>query len=408
VTIIYRETDPVSGRWTGNSGGIDLSAFQIDQNFYESISRIATLEANETFTVSIDYITINGDQLTFHMTDHSLQGPFKIPIATFTDRGTWAPTTVYFVNDTFHENGTLYLVIFAHTSAGTFSAGANDGMGHNYYSAMLSLPGNSLPTGGAVKMMLTKSDGHDFDVTWSYPVPVGGTIGKYLKKNSSSDFDMTWAYPIPTGGTAGQILTKINATDFNVQWSSSSISMESLSDFIFTSPHSVGQVVQWTGAAWQNAFITIAADIGDVVITSPASGNLLSYSGGNWVNVAQSSLSIAYSQLTGSASPAQLRDPTVTALGTSGTVTLDPTLGDVFTITPSGAAALTAASTPAGARITVIVTTAGTSSFNVTFDIGTFKSQGTLATGVISGKTFTLSFISNGTFFCETSRTAAM
>ncbi len=46
---IYRETDPVSGRWTGNSSGIDLSAFQIDQNFYEVLQDIATINANMGF-----------------------------------------------------------------------------------------------------------------------------------------------------------------------------------------------------------------------------------------------------------------------------------------------------------------------------------------------------------------------
>jgi hypothetical protein len=280
VTHIYRETDPVSGRWTGNSGGIDLSAFQIDQNFYQILSTIATIQSGLTTTISIAYITITGDQLTFHMTDHSLQGPFTIPPATFVDRGTWQPFTSYSVNDTFNINGTVYLVTTPFTSGSTFSTSAN-------FYAMLSLPGAALPTGGAVNMMLAKSDGHNFDVYWKYPVPVGGVAGQYLSKVNGSDFNMQWSYPIPIGGTTGQYLTKIDGTNFNTHWSSfPAVSMENLSDFSYTSPHSVGQVVQWTGSAWQNATLAVTfAEISDIALTSPHSvGDVLTWNGSNWQN----------------------------------------------------------------------------------------------------------------------------
>lgn len=272
MTHIYRETDPVSGRWTGNSSGVNLSPFQQDQNWYEVLSAIATINAGLGFTVSISYITQDSSTgaFTFHMTDHTMQGPFIIPAATFKSPGdgAWQPDTTYFVNDTFSINGTLYDVIWPHTSAATFSSGANDGAGHNYYSAMITVPGSALPTGGAVGMMLKKSDGHDFDVTWGYPVPVGGTTGQYL--------------------------TKINGTDFNMHWSSfpAAVSMEGLSDFSYTSPHSVGQVVQWTGSNWQNATLAVTfAEISDIVLTSPHSvGDVLTWNGSNWQNEQPASL----------------------------------------------------------------------------------------------------------------------
>lgn len=223
MTIIYRNNDPVSGRWSGI--GANLSAFQIDSNFYECVSRIVTLENNESFTVSISYITQTADMFTFHMTDHTLQGPFTIPQSTFVDRGTWQPSTAYVVNDTFNVNGTLYLVIFDHTSASTFSAGANDGSGHNFYSAMISVPGSALPTGGAVTQVLQKSSSTDFAVTWGYKLPTGGTTSQILAKVSNTNQDVNWedfpgVLPPPPSpaGIPGQILATVDGTHTSMEW----------------------------------------------------------------------------------------------------------------------------------------------------------------------------------------------
>lgn len=101
------------------------------------------------------------------------------------------------------------------------------------------------------------------------------------------------------------------------------------------------------------------------------------------------------------------RTSTVTALGTTGTVSLDPTLGNVFTITPTAGVTLNAASAPAGQYVYLIVTTSGTSSFNIT-PTTNFKSTGALATGTVSGKVFTMTFISDGTNLNEVARTTAM
>ena len=102
-----------------------------------------------------------------------------------------------------------------------------------------------------------------------------------------------------------------------------------------------------------------------------------------------------------------LRVTTKTALGASGTDTLDPTLGEVFTLTPSGAVTINAASAATGLRVYLVVTTSGVSSFNITFGTS-FKSQGVLATGTVSGKVLVVAFIGDGTNLNEISRTAAM
>jgi hypothetical protein len=101
-----------------------------------------------------------------------------------------------------------------------------------------------------------------------------------------------------------------------------------------------------------------------------------------------------------------LRGP-ATALGNTGTVSLDPALGDVFTTTPSGDMTINAASALLGARVSVIVTTSGTTSRTLTFGTS-FKTTGTLATGTSASKVFSVNFIGDGTNLNETSRTAAM
>jgi hypothetical protein len=60
-----------------------------------------------------------------------------------------------------------------------------------------------------------------------------------------------------------------------------------------------------------------------------------------------------------------------------------------------------------GSRADIIIVTSGVTSRTVTFGTG-FKTTGTLATGTVAGKYFVISFVSNGSFMIETSRTVAM
>ena len=98
---------------------------------------------------------------------------------------------------------------------------------------------------------------------------------------------------------------------------------------------------------------------------------------------------------------------TVSALTSSATISLNPTLGDVFTLTPAHTAAINASACIVGQRISIVVTTSGTDSFTLTFGTA-FKSTGTLATGVTTAKKFTISFVSDGTNYNEVARTTAM
>ncbi len=98
----------------------------------------------------------------------------------------------------------------------------------------------------------------------------------------------------------------------------------------------------------------------------------------------------------------------VVVLTPGATVSLDPTKGGTFTLVPAQAETINAASVPTNSqRISIVITTSGTTSYVVTFGTN-FKSTGTLTTGTVSGKVFVIDFVSDGTNFNEIARTVAM
>lgn len=90
---------------------------------------------------------------------------------------------------------------------------------------------------------------------------------------------------------------------------------------------------------------------------------------------------------------------------TTGTMTV-PMTSSVITITPTGACTFNASGGVAGQVITFSITTSGTTSFVLTWGTN-FRKVGTLATGTVSARFFSVSFICiNGTIWQEISRTA--
>jgi hypothetical protein len=225
---------------------------------------------------------------------------FTLPVGSYTFRGTWAVATSYVVNDTFQQNGSLYAVLLAHTSASSFDPAANDGSGHNYYQLLLSAPSNALPT----------------------------------------------------GGTTGQALIKTSGTDFATGWGSIALG-----------------IISGLGSGVATALALAANATGGFLTAIPAR--------------VSSALSAA-----------------------TGTVSLDPTTRDIATVTPTGDMTVNASTTPAK-RLTFIVTTSGTASYNVTFGTN-FKSSGVIATGTTTAKVWTVTFEGDGTTFTETARTGPL
>lgn len=164
TALTYRTTDGT--KWGGGLG-TDLSASQIDNNFWELYSMVTALQDHAAMSgAMIAYFAITGSNLYVHLTDHTVLGPYQLPTAQWNFRGAWLPATSYATMDVVTDAGAVYLVLFNHTAAGTFNAGAGDGLGHSYYGLLLANPANIIPTGGTPGQRLVKSTTTDFDSTW--------------------------------------------------------------------------------------------------------------------------------------------------------------------------------------------------------------------------------------------------
>lgn len=92
---------------------------------------------------------------------------------------------------------------------------------------------------------------------------------------------------------------------------------------------------------------------------------------------------------------------------TSGTMTVNMNTR-LITITPTGAATFNASGGTTGQLAVFSVTTSGSSSFTLTWGTN-FKTTGTLATGTVTAKKFSVTFIClDGTTWQELARTGAM
>jgi len=117
--LIFRGTNLL--KW-GVGKGVNLIAEEIDENFWQVIQRILSLENNPPVPVSIDFITVVGTSMTVTLTDATVLGPFTLPTNAFTWRDEWQPGTEYNQLDIFFvpEDG-VYMVLHAHESASEFS-----------------------------------------------------------------------------------------------------------------------------------------------------------------------------------------------------------------------------------------------------------------------------------------------
>lgn len=98
---------------------------------------------------------------------------------------------------------------------------------------------------------------------------------------------------------------------------------------------------------------------------------------------------------------------TIAAPATTGTVSVVHSNASVITITPTGACTFNASGGVTGQTTTYVITTSGVSSFTLTWGTA-YKTTGTLATGTVSGKVFTVQFSYDGTNWNEVARTTAM
>ena len=334
------------GRWGLNNAGPLLHDYQVDQNFWELLQRIVNIEEHPIEPVSIANITMDHSGLmTITMTDAST---FHLvtPIADIFGRGIWALSTHYYKRNVFGYGNSAYIVNVEHTSALTFDPGANDGNGHNYYTLLFTIPAG-LPAGGATGQFLTKASNADYVFQWLTLLGVspGGDSGYVYIKHSSADGDATWL-PFTFDLITGTI---------------------SPSQLPFPTLTTIGGVLETDGVA--HKFLTSIDADGTAGLGQP-----------HFIDLASDKNAFST---------------------TTGTVSVDPTLYDLWTLVPTGDMTINLTATPTqGTELDLVITTSGTTSRNITF--GThFKSQGVLATGTVSGKVFCVSFKSDGVNMVE-------
>ncbi|RWF44306.1 MAG: hypothetical protein EOS65_02710 [Mesorhizobium sp.] len=78
MTIVYR----TNGAW-GAGQGYNLTAAQIDGNFYDLDQRIQAIEDNPPVPLNISNMTVVGTQWTIYLEDATAFGPFTLPQANF-------------------------------------------------------------------------------------------------------------------------------------------------------------------------------------------------------------------------------------------------------------------------------------------------------------------------------------
>ena len=120
----------------------------------------------------------------------------------------------------------------------------------------------------------------------------GATVTAAVIDDTQTLVGKTWSsnklstMVIPIGGTTGQVLAKTSATNYAVGWTTVATSLASLTDATITSPTS-GQYLTYNGTKWVNTTVTPSTALStltDVQLTTPTAGQYLSYNGTKWVN----------------------------------------------------------------------------------------------------------------------------
>lgn len=342
----YVTNDGVSSRWTGL--GRPLTAAEFDENIWKLHDRIDAMTA--TAAVGVTGAHATGTNLYLELSDGSEIGPVPLPVSKWNSRGAYMTGTAYAVNDYFLINGVGYIVDVTHVSAtGAFDPGATDGGGRALYSAVITVPGNSLPVGGATGFNLRKKSSDNFDVDWAPPLPTGGATGDYLAKNSSTNFDAGWVAPparLPATGPTGYFLGRNSAA---------------ADDFAWLPPLPTGGA---TGAALVK---NTGAD--------------LDYS---WATDIQ-------------------RKPLLqTGMTGIGVASISPKIGDIFPVTITGDLTIGATGVLDG-PVSFLFSTTGATSFGVTFGTG-FYADGPVTTGATAGLIIAVEFKGVDGVLYETSR----
>jgi hypothetical protein len=116
MNIVFRTLGP----W-GAGKGANLQPAEVDTNFWEIAQAIVHLTASPALPVGIASIVVSGTQMTIHLTDGTVLGPYTLPVLTFRWRDEWHPSTSYAALDVVKVTNTgIYMVQISHTTGAAF------------------------------------------------------------------------------------------------------------------------------------------------------------------------------------------------------------------------------------------------------------------------------------------------
>lgn len=198
--VIFRETDP-SRDITGQ--GSDLTASQIDINFWVLLTAVQALQAQSNDHASIDHFVITGQSLYVHLTNHFVIGPYTLPIAQWNFTGEYVPHFAYQAFDVLTYQKAVYLVLQTHVSNTLFSEGSQLN-GSDEYGLLLAAPTPELPQTGT-KGALLQWQNSPGDVRWNQP---SRNIAFYLESTPDASellmeyvFTETTNFPVSLTGS---------------------------------------------------------------------------------------------------------------------------------------------------------------------------------------------------------------
>lgn len=130
---IYR----TAGVW-GAGKGSNLTAAEVDGNFYEFALSIDDLQDALPQPDEFASVAIAGTQITFTLVSGTVLGPIDLPVLKWRWRGEWTAFTGYAPLDVFKVAGSgLFLALLDHTSAATFDPAAVNGSSEPLYHQLI-------------------------------------------------------------------------------------------------------------------------------------------------------------------------------------------------------------------------------------------------------------------------------
>jgi hypothetical protein len=233
----FRTTDGT--KW-GAGKGLNLSASEVDNNFWEVIERVVDLETNGGAGNGISNITVSGSQMTIFLASGAELGPYTLPRAIIQYRGDWATGASYNELDIISApaDGGIYLVTKAHTAAATFDRELLDG-GTKVYQWLF-------PTQATT---INRLD----DVDTATTAPVDGDTLVWNAANS------LWVPGAPAGG-GGAIAT-----------------LGDVEDVYLNDPPTDGAVLVYSFDGWYEEFPKTTIESMDDYGGSPSEGDVLTW-----------------------------------------------------------------------------------------------------------------------------------